>query len=71
VTEVVEDFTTPMAPTAPRIRRQRLILTTDIHHGSADLVERPEDRMHDDIAGAGNALRDELEVEGAQFIEAA
>jgi len=28
VTEVVEDFTTPIAATAPRSRRQRLILTT-------------------------------------------
>jgi hypothetical protein len=35
------------------------------------LVERPEDRIYDDIAAAGNALRDELEVDGAQFIEAA
>jgi hypothetical protein len=35
------------------------------------LVERPEDRVNDDIAAAGNALLDELEVDGAQFIEAA
>ena len=35
------------------------------------LVERPEDRICDDIAGVGNALLDELEVDGAQFIEAA
>jgi hypothetical protein len=35
------------------------------------LVERPEDRICDDIAAAGNALLDELEVDGAQFIEAA
>jgi hypothetical protein len=35
------------------------------------LVERPEDRVYDDIAAAGNVLLDELEVGGAQFIEAA
>jgi hypothetical protein len=35
------------------------------------LVEMPEDRTYDDIASAGNALLDELEVDGAQFIEAA
>jgi hypothetical protein len=34
------------------------------------LVERPEDRVYDDIAAVGNALLDELEVDGAQFIEA-
>ena len=35
------------------------------------LVERPEDRIYDDIAAAGNALLDEAEVGGARFIEAA
>jgi hypothetical protein len=35
------------------------------------LLERPEDRVNDDIAAAGNVLLDELEVGGAQFIEAA
>jgi hypothetical protein len=35
------------------------------------LVERPEDRVYDDIAAVGNVLLDELEVGGAQFIEAA
>ena len=34
------------------------------------LVERREDR-YDDIAAASNALLDEWEVDGAQFIEAA
>jgi hypothetical protein len=34
------------------------------------LVERPEDRVCDDIAAAGDVLRDELEVDCAQFIEA-
>jgi hypothetical protein len=37
------------------------------HPGSADLGRGPEDRVYDDIAAAGNALRDELEVDGAQF----
>jgi hypothetical protein len=61
-----------IAATAPWGRRQRLILTTRHPILAAQiLVERPEDRICDDIAAAGNALLDELEVDGAQFIEAA
>jgi hypothetical protein len=57
VTKVVEDFTTPMAATASWGRRRRLILTTRHPILAAQiLVERPEDRICDDIAAAGNVL---------------
>jgi hypothetical protein len=71
VSDVVEDFTTPMAG-----RTKRSTAAADLDYKTAILaaqilVERPEDRIYDDIAAAGNALRDELEVDCAQFIEAA
>jgi hypothetical protein len=60
----------PQPEDPPGCAHQRLLVGRPILAAQI-LVERPEDRIFDDIAAAGNALRDELEVDGAQFIEAA
>jgi hypothetical protein len=71
VTEVVEDSTKPMPATAPRSRRQRLILTTRHPSWQRRSWSRGQKIVYTTIAAAGNALLDELEVDDAQFIEAA
>jgi hypothetical protein len=72
VTEVVEDFTTPIAATAPRSRRQRLILTTRHPSWQRRSWSRGQKIVYATTSPPpATCFLNELEVDGAQFIEAA